>query len=54
MCIPWHSLSSRFIYHINRKLRGNKNGKERDSKRLSRAVLGAGIEPALALGRTGF
>ena len=39
---------------INEKLRGNKNGKDRPNLRLSHPVLGAGIEPALALGRTGF
>jgi site-specific DNA recombinase len=46
--------AAQLIYQINKKLRGNKNGKERDNLRLSRPVLGAGIEPALALGRTGF
>lgn len=46
--------AAQLIYQINKKLRGNKNGKERDILRLSRPVLKAGIEPALALRRTGF
>jgi site-specific DNA recombinase len=42
------------IYMINSSLEAKKNGKDRDFKRLSRQVPRAGIEPALALRRTGF
>jgi site-specific DNA recombinase len=37
---------AQLIFQINKGLRGNKNGKDRLSNRLSRRVLGAGIEPA--------
>ena len=39
--------AAQLIFQINKKLRGNKNGKDREPSRLSRAVLRAGIEPAL-------
>ena len=45
---------ARLIYLVNSKLDQNKNRKVDCLKSLSCAVLGAGIEPALALGRTGF
>ncbi len=45
--LHWRVESALLIFQINNVLRQKKDGKDRNLLRLSRAVPGAGIEPAL-------